>query len=97
MKERKQYTKEFKQGAVRLVTEQNRSISDAATSLSISAWNLSRWVKAAKADGQQAFRGNGHRSAQEQEIFDLRQKVKQLEEEKEILKKAAAYFATHLR
>ena len=97
MKQRKQYTKEFKQGAVRLVTEQGRSISDAASSLSIPAWSLSRRVRAAKEDGQEAFRGNGNRSAQEREIFDLRQRVKRLEEEKEILKKAAAYFATHLR
>lgn len=96
MKERKQYTKEFKQGAVRLVTQQGRSISDAATSLGIPSWSLWRWVNSAKKDGQDAFRGNGNRSAQEQEIFDLRQKVKQLEEEKDILKKAAAYFASHL-
>jgi transposase len=97
MKQRNQYSKEFKQGAVRLVTEQGRSISDAANSLSISAWSLSRWIKAAKAQGQEAFRGNGKRTAQEQEIFDLRQRIKQLEEEKEILKKAAAYFAIHQR
>lgn len=97
MKQRKQYTKEFKQRAVRLVTEQGRSISDAATSLAIPAWSLSRWVRATKEDGQQAFRGNGNRSSQEQEILELRRRVKQLEEEKEILKKAAAYFATHLR
>jgi transposase-like protein len=37
MKERKHYTKEFKQGAVRLVTHQGRSISDAASSLAIPA------------------------------------------------------------
>jgi transposase len=97
MKDRKHYTKEFKQGAVRLVTDQGRSISDAATSLGIPSWSLSRWVSAAKKDGQDAFRGNGNRSAQEQEIFDLRQKAKQLEEEKDILKKAAAYFASHLK
>jgi transposase len=81
MKERKHYTKEFKQGAVRLVTDQGRSISDAASSLGIPAWSLSRWVRAAKGEGENAFRGNG----------------KQLEEEKEILKKAAAYFASHLK
>ena len=97
MKQRKQYTKEFKQGAVRLVTDQGRSICDAATSLSIPAWSLSRWVRAAKQEGHQAFRGNGNRTAQEQEIADLRRRVKQLEEEKEILKKAAAHFATHLK
>jgi len=97
MKHRKQYTKEFKQGAVRLVTDQGRSISDAATSLAIPAWSLSRWVRASKQDGQQAFRGNRNPTAQEQEIADLRRRVKQLEEEKDILKKAAAYFATHLK
>lgn len=97
MKERKHYTKEFKQGAVRLVTEQGRSISDAATSLGIPAWSLSRWVRAAKDEGPDAFPGNGNRTSQEQEIIELRQKVKQLEEEKKILKKAAAYFATHLK
>jgi transposase len=97
MKERKQYTKEFKHGAVRLVTDQGRSISDAASSLGIPAWSLSRWVRAAKDEGQDAFRGNGNRTNQEQEIIELRRRVKQLEEEKEILKKAAAYFATHLK
>ena len=96
MKERKQYSKEFKQGAVRLVTDQGRSVADVSKSLGISSWSLSRWLRAAKSDGPDAFRGNGHRTALEQEIFELRQKVKQLEEEKQILKKAAAYFAAHL-
>ena len=97
MKERKHYTKEFKQGAVRLVTEQGRSIPDAASSLGVPAWRLSRWIRAAKGEGAYAFRGNGNRTTQDQEIAELRRRVKQLEEEKEILKKAAAYFATHLR
>jgi transposase len=97
MKQRKQYTKEFKQSAVRLVTEQGPSFSDAATSLSIPAWSLSRWVRAANDDGQQAFRANANPTTQEQEILELRRRIKQLEEDKEILKKAAAYFATHLR
>ncbi len=96
MKERKQYSKEFKQGAVRLVTDQGRSVADVSKSLGIPSWSLSRWLRAAKSDGPDAFRGNGHRTALEQEIFELRQKVKQLEEEKQILKKAAAYFAAHL-
>ena len=50
----------------------------------------SRWVKAARAQGADAFRGQGQRTPQEQEIYELRQKVKQLEEERAILKKAAA-------
>lgn len=54
MKERKQFTKEFKEGAVRLVTEQGRTIGDAAQSLGISPWTMSRWVKTAKAEGSEA-------------------------------------------
>jgi transposase len=96
MTERKKYTKEFKQGAVRLVTEQGRSVADVARSLGLPSWSLSRWVRAAQKEGPEAFRGNGQRTAQEQEIFELRQRVKRLEEEKAILKKAAAYFAQHL-
>ncbi len=96
MKQRKQYTKEFKEGAARLVTEQGRTLSDAAESLGISPWTLSRWVKAAKSAGADAFRGHGQRTALEQENFELRQRIKQLEEERAILKKAATYFARHV-
>ena len=90
MNERKQFTKEFKEGAVRLVTEQGRTIADAAQSLGISPWTMSRWVKAARTEGVDALRGHGQRTPLEQENFELRQRVKQLEEERAILKKAAA-------
>ncbi len=81
-KERKQYTTEFKEGAVRLVTEQERTITDAAQSLGVSPWTLSRWVRAARGEGENAFRGQGQRMPQEQEIHEPRQQVKQLEEER---------------
>lgn len=93
MKDRKQFTKEFKEGAARLVTEQGRTITDAAKSLGVSPWTLSRWVRAAKGEGDEAFRGQGQRTAEQQQIYDLQRQVKQLEEERAILKKAAAYFA----
>lgn len=96
MRERKQFTKEFKEGAARLVTEQGRTIADAAKSLGVSPWTMSRWVKAARSEGAGAFRGHGQRTPLEQENFELRQKVRQLEEERAILKKAAAYFARHV-
>ncbi len=93
MKDRKRFTKEFKEGAARLVTEQGRTVADAAQSLGVSPWTMSRWVKAARTEGTDAFRGHGQRTPLEQENFELRQQVKQLEEERAILKKAAAYFA----
>lgn len=93
MKERKQYTKAFKEGAVRLVTEQGRTQADAAKSLGISEWTLSRWVRVARTESSDAFRAHGQRTPLEQENFELRQKVTQLEEERAILTKAAAFFA----
>ena len=93
MKDRKQYTKEFKEGAARLVIEQGRTIADAAKSLGVSPWTMSRWVRTARGKGAETFRGHGQRTPQEQELDELRQQIKQLEEERAILKKAAAYFA----
>jgi len=51
---------------------------------------MSRWVRAAKGEGAEEFRAHGQRAPLEQENFELRQQVKQLEEERAILKKAAA-------
>jgi transposase len=85
-----QYTKEFKEGAARLVTEQGRTVADAAQSLGLSPWTLSRWVRAARDEGTNAFRGQGQRTPLEQENFELRRQVKQLEEVRAILKKCMA-------
>jgi transposase len=93
---RKHYTKEFKENAVRLVEDMGMSISEAAKSLGVSHGAITKWIQAAKREGSDAFRGNGNRSAAEQEIYELKQRIKVLEEEKAILKKASAYFAKHL-
>lgn len=75
-KEREQFAKEFDEGAARLVTEQGRTIADAARSFGLSPWTMSRRVRAARTDGAAAFRGHGQRTPAEQENFELRQKVK---------------------
>jgi transposase-like protein len=51
---------------------------------------MSRWVKAAKSEGAEAFRGQGQRTSEQPELYELRQRVRQLEEERTILKKGAA-------
>lgn len=88
MKQRKQYTKEFKLDAVSLVTAQNYSCADAARSLDVNEKTLSRWVRESRDDGEEAFRGNGNRTSEQEELYRLREENKRLRMEKEILKKA---------
>ena len=70
---RRQYTKEFKHEAVRLVTEQRRSIAQAARDLGLNDNVLSRWKKELAQQGEQAFPGQGQ--AQEDELSRLRREV----------------------
>lgn len=93
MKLRREYTKEFKRDAISLVIEQGYSQSDAAKSLGVQAALLSRWVREYKEDEGNAFRGKGKLRVEEGEIRELREEVKRLKMEKEILKKAAVFFA----
>ena len=98
MATRKKYSKEFKLDAVSLVLEQGYSRKEAATSLDLNAPMLGRWVKEpqAETDGQ-AFRGNGQLTADQEQIRQLRAQVKRLEMERDILKKATAFFAAETR
>lgn len=79
MNERKQFTTECKEGAARLVTEQGRSISDAAQRVGLSPWTLSRWITVANNEGAAACRGQGQRTAEQPQLDELRQRVKPLE------------------
>lgn len=93
MKLRREYTKEFKRDAISLVIEQGYSQADAAKSLGVHAALLSRWIREYKTDEGNAFRGKGKLSAEAEELRSLREEVKRLKMEKEILKKAAVFFA----
>jgi transposase len=93
MATRKQYTKEFKQDAVRLVTEQGYRQAEAARNLGIDRGMLARWVKELQDDESDAFRGNGKRTAEGEELVGLREENRRLKMEREILKKALAFFA----
>lgn len=93
MTTRKKYSKEFKLDAVSLVTEQGYKRSEAARSLGINAQMLGRWMKEAGSDDDQAFRGNGKLTPEQEEVRKLKAQVKRLEMEKDILKKATVFFA----
>jgi transposase len=94
---RKKYPKAFKLDAVSLVTEQDYSRAEAARSLGINANMLGRWIKEQDSDDGQAFRGNGKLTSDQEEIRTLKSKVKRLEMEKDILKKATVFFAAETK
>ena len=96
-KSRRSYTREFKIEAVKLVTQQGLSVAEAARSLGIHENQLRTWKQALEKESQaaqQAFPGHGNRPALEQEIHQLKAENKRLLMEREILKKATAYFAS---
>lgn len=90
---RKKYSKEFKLDAISLVKEQGYSRVEAARSLSLNPNVISRWIREHEAQEGQAFRGNGKLTADQLELRRLREENKRLKMEKDILKKAAAFFA----
>ncbi len=98
MKTRKKYPKEFKLDAVSLVLDKGYTRAEAARSLEIEANLLGRWVREHQADDDgQAFRGNGKRTPEQEEIRKLKAQVKHLQMEKDILKKATVFFAAETK
>jgi len=94
---RKNYTAEFKQEAVRLVTEQGYSMSQAARNLDININMLRRWKHQMNEQGQDAFPGKGRLLPEQEELYRLREENKRLRMEREILKKTVTFFANELR
>jgi len=90
---RRTYTAEFKAEAVKLVTDQGYSVAEAARSLGIHETLLRSWKQALDAKGTDAFPGQGKLPAIEDELRRLRAENKRLLAERDILKKAAAFFA----
>ena len=91
---RSTYTAEFKLRAVTMVTEQKLSVAEVARRLDIGENLLREWRKAFLAKGGDAFPGHGHPSPAEDELRRLRAENARLRAERDLLKKAAAYFAS---
>jgi transposase len=92
-RQRRPDTPEFKAEAVRLVTEQGYSIAEAARRLGLRENLLRNGKQALEAKGEHAFPGHGKLSPFEEENRRLRAENKRLLAEREIVKKAAAFFA----
>jgi transposase len=90
---KKTYTPEFKKEAVRLVTEQGYKVTEAARNLGIHPSVLTRWKSQLVSEGTNAFPGKGRLSPEQEELKRLRKENQRLKMERDILKKAAAFFA----
>ena len=91
--ERRRFTREFKVEAVKLVRERGVALRQAARDLNVHENVLRKWVKEFGADPRHAFPGHGQMKPEQLEIERLRREVQKLKAERDILKKAAAYFA----
>ena len=93
----KTYTKEFKLEALRLMEESDRPASEIAMQLGIRRNQLYKWKEQMKKSGEVPSAKKGRPKKEDQtEIARLRQELKRVKEENEILKKAAAFFAKEL-
>src|SRR5690242_1604940 len=92
-KTRRTFTREFKVEAVKLVTEQGRSFSEAAANLGIAESLLRKWKKDLDNQGDPAFPSKGNLPALEEELRRLRAENRRLQMERDLLKKATAFFA----
>ena len=92
---RRQFSEEFKAGAVRLVLDECRTVGAVARELDLTASALSLWVRQAQADRTKGK--SGLMKEEREELARLRKEVRILAEERDILKKAAAFFAKQSR
>jgi transposase len=89
---RRTFTPEFKRDAVRLVQE-GKSLTEVAQNLGIARSLLQYWKKQLEEKDQKAFPGQGNASGEAARIRDLEKQLRDVREERDILKKALAYFA----
>ena len=89
---RRRFTKEFKASAVSLVLDEARSATSVANSLGIKPNSVQRWVQQARVDRGHG-RGDQLTSDEKRELAQLRKENRELKLDREILKKAAAFFA----
>jgi transposase len=87
----KKYSEEFKAEAVRQVVERGYSVADVAARVGVSAHSLYKWARASRPT--KAERQSGELDQAKAEIAKLKADLRRAEEERDILKKAAAYFA----
>ena len=91
-RQRRNFSAEFKAGAVRLVLDEGQSITQVSKDLDLTPSSLGKWVEQARADQGKSKRGS-MTTDEKEELARLRKEVRVLRVERDILKKAAAFFA----
>jgi transposase len=94
-RKRRRFDPEFKEQAVRLVLDEGKSVGAVARDLDLTETALREWVHRTQADRTKGR--TGLTTAEREELARLRKENRILQEEREILKKAAAFFAKHQR
>lgn len=89
----KQYSTEFKLEAIKRIERTGETVSKVAAELGVKLTTMQGWVKKYKQSPQSPFPGSGHLKPEDEKLKKLEKELKDLKEENEILKKAAAYFA----
>jgi transposase len=90
---RNTYDKEFKLSAVKMIMEEGVSIAQVARDLGVNANSLHNWKKNYLEDQQHSFPGKGKMKPEEEELRKLRKELNTVKMERDILKKAIAFFA----
>lgn len=91
--QRRKFSREYKLEAVKLVREREVTVAPASRDLDVHENVLRKWVREYGDDPSQSFPGKGQMKPEQLEIERLRREVAKLKAERDILKKAAAYFA----
>jgi transposase len=94
---RRSFTREFKLEAVKLVRDRGITVSQAAQDLGLHQNVLRKWVKDLGVNAEQAFPGRGKQRADDAEVSRLRRELAKTKAERDILKKAIAFFAKEPR
>jgi transposase len=94
---RRKFDAQFKLDAVRLMQRGDRAVSDIARDLGVRPTLLYRWQRELAADAAEAFPGKGKRKPEQEQLHQLQQELKRVIEERDILKKALAFFSKNER
>ena len=90
---RRKFTREFKIEAVELVKKRSGKVTEVAENLGIHPVVLHRWIREFSEDPEYAFPGQGKMKTPDEEVYKLKKELKDLKEERDILKKALAIFS----